>query len=805
MSEETLRLEIPLLVPGLRDPQDGCMERLNAALQGRRGIHHAHIEHQEGSPCLCLHYNPDLITIEDVRRTAERAGARIANRYHHEIIPVEGMDCSDCVLVIEHSLGRIPGLLDVKASYTAQSIHVEYDAQQVSRAALEKRLGNLGYPIPPTGARKWYRENRALLFSLAAGVFLLLGWLGERFLGWPYPLSLALYIAAYLSGGWDIAHHAWHALRELRFDTDFLMVAAALGAAALGEWTEGALLIVLFSLGHALEERALERARHAMRALADLSPKIALVRRGAAEIEVPVDEVRLDDVVIARPGQRLAVDGVVLSGSSAIDQSPITGESMPVDKTAGDTVFAGTINGPGALEIRPTRLARDSTLARVIHLVEEAQASKSPTQQVTERFMAWFVPLVIVACLLLIAIPPLFGVSFRESFLRAMTLLVAASPCALALGAPSAILSGVARAARGGVLLKGGAHLENLGLIQAIAFDKTGTLTQGKPALTDLYAVAGIGDPGYNAAAAIGGPDYNALSDPGHNGHGEAILLSLAAAVENHSSHPLAQAVVTAARQRGLAIPEAAQTSHLNGRGVQAMVHGQIVRAGSPAFIQEIGVSIPDELAQQASTWSKQGKTVIFVGLADQALGALAVADVLRPEAAAVVTALHRLGVRHTVMLTGDNPAAAAHIAAQVGVSAFRASLLPEDKLTALRALVQEYSATAMVGDGINDAPALASATLGIAMGGAGSDVALETADMALMSDDLNALPFAIGLGRAARAIIHQNLAIALGVIALLVMASITGWISIGPAVFFHEGSTVAVVLNSLRLLSYKR
>jgi Cd2+/Zn2+-exporting ATPase len=793
MPEQTLHIDAPLLIPGLHNPQDGCLERLNSALQNRRGIHHAHIEYEAGAPRLCLHYNPDLVSIEDVRQEAERAGTQIANRYHHEAIPVEGMDCSDCILVIEHSLGRMKGLLDVKASYTTQTVQVEYDAQQINRADLEKRLTGLGYPIPPAGARQWYLENRGLLFSLAAALFLLLGWLGEHWLGLPYPLSVAPYLAAFLVGGWDIAHHAWHSLRELRFDTDLLMIVAALGAATLGEWAEGALLITLFSLGHALEERSLEKARQAVRALASLTPKTALVRRGQAELEIPGDEVRMDDIVITRPGQRLAVDGIIISGSSTIDQSPITGESLPVDKAPGDTVFAGTINGQGALEIRPTRLARDSTLARIIQLVEKAQASKSPTQQMAERFMAWFVPLVIVFSVLLIIIPPLFGVPFRESFLRAMTLLVAASPCALALGAPSAILSGVARAARNGVLLKGGIHLENLGRLKAIAFDKTGTLTQGKPKLTDIYAIAQDGS-----------LDSNPNAQLSQKPQRENTLLALAAAAESRSTHPLAQAVVTAARERDIAIPEASQASALNGRGFQAVVDKQIVHVGSLAFFHETGIPVPYDLEQQADRWSEQGKTVILISAARQISGALAVADSLRPEAAAAVGALHHMGIRHTVMLTGDNPSAAAHIAHLAGVSAFQASLMPEDKLIAVRTLTQKYGFAAMVGDGVNDAPALASATLGIAMGSAGSDAALEASDMALMSDDLNKLPFAIGLGQATRATIRQNLVIALGVIAMLMLASLTGWISIGWAIIFHEGSTVAVVLNSLRLLTFE-
>jgi Cd2+/Zn2+-exporting ATPase len=515
-----------------------------------------------------------------------------------------------------------------------------------------------------------------------------------------------------------------------------------------------------------------------VRALADLAPKTALVRREAGEVELPVEQVELNDVVIAPPGVRLPVDGQVLAGQSAVDQSPVTGESMPVDKAPGSQVFAGTINGEGALEIRATRLAKDSTLQRVMRLVEEAQTQKSPTQQLTEKFERVFVPGVLISALLLIALPPLFGVPFRDAFLRSMTLLVAASPCALALGTPSAILAGIAQAARNGVLVKGGAHLENLGRIRAIAFDKTGTITRGKPELTDLEPLDSLG------------------ADQ---------VLALAAAVESRSAHPLAQAIVRAARLRALELPIAGEVSAVTGRGIQACVDGKTVAVGNTRMFVENGVSLPADILPRVAALESQGKTVMLVQVEQRLVGLLGVADVLRPEAAQAVARLHALGMAHSVMLTGDNPTVAAHIARQAGLSEIRADLMPEDKLSVVRSLAQEYGAVAMVGDGVNDAPALVNATVGIAMGGAGTDVALETADIALMGDDLSRLPFAVGLGRATRAIILQNLVIALGVIAVLGIASVTGWVGIGIAVIFHEGSTVVVVLNSLRLLRYRQ
>ncbi len=775
--EKTLELEVPLLVPGLEDGRDRCLERLEGALKERKGISRAHVERDQAPPRLCLHYDPAQITVEAVRRMAKRAGTDIANRYHHEVIPVEGMDCSDCALVVEHGISRVDGVLSASLNYAAEILHVEFDTHHTSRRAIERRIRQLGYDVPAGPVRTWFAANRELLFSLLAGALLTIGWAGGQFLAFPFAASLTLYLAAYAFGGYDVSRHALHALRERELDTDVLMVVAALGAAALGDFPEGALLLFLFSLGHALEERALDRARSAIRALADLAPKTALVRRGDQEVEIPVGQVQIGDTVIVRPGVRVSVDGVVESGASAVDQSPVTGESIPVDKSAGDQVFTGSVNGEGALTVRTTRLAKDSTLARVMEMVEQAQAQKSPTQQLTERFVRFFVPAVLVGDLLLIVVPPLFGVPFADSFLRAMTLLVAASPCALALGTPSAILAGVARAARGGVLVKGGAHLENLGRLRAVAFDKTGTVTRGRPELTDVVPLDSMT---------------------------EDELLALAAAVESRSAHPLAQAVVRAAQERGLDLPAVGEANALTGRGIVAEVNGKVARVGNLKLFEEIDVQLPATVQRRAAALEEQGKTTMVVSIDRIAVGLIAVADVLRPEAASAVAALRRAGVGQTVMLTGDNARVAAHIARQVGMTDYRADLMPEGKLNAIGELVDRYGVVAMVGDGVNDAPALANATVGIAMGGAGTDVALETADVALMGDDLSRLPFAVGLGRATRRVIQQNLVVSMGVVVVLMGLAVTGLAGIGVAIVFHEGSTILVALNALRLLGFR-
>ena len=806
--EKTIELEIPLLLPGIDDEKDECIARLEASLQNQRGILRAHLERDKSPIDLCLHYDPNLMTLGEVQRMARRAGVKIINRFHHTSFPIEGMDCSDCCLVLEHSVRRIEGVVSVSVNYAAETMWVEFDSQKVSHLSIEKRIRSLGYQIPLDGLQAHLHENRELLFSLLCGVLLIAGWTGGRFLGFPALLSTALYLAAYLFGGWDVARYAWYAMRERHFDTDLLMVMAATGAAILGDFAEGALLLFLFSLGHALEERLLNRARKAVRSLAELAPRTALVRRDGQERELSVESLLLGDVVIVRPGVRLPVDGVTLAGQSAVNQSSVTGESLPIDKKPGDPVFASTINGEAALEVKVTRLAKDSTLARVMKMVEEAQAQKSPTQQSVERFERIFVPAVLGLTAGVIILPPLFGMPVRESFLRAMTLLVAASPCALALGTPAAILAGVAQAARNGVLVKGGVHLENLGRLKAIAFDKTGTITHGMPEVTDVVVITPPPDPLPRGEGKEPQPDSLPRGERiiEQNGEfSEESVLSLAAGAESRSAHPLSQAVVRAAQRQGVPAAGIDEVESLTGLGMRFVSQGRTFWIGSQKLMDEMGVPLSEQALEKAQALQQAGKTLIWICEGQTALGLLALADTPRSTASPAMKALQSMGLTHTIMLTGDNPRAASAMAAEAGVSEVRADLMPEDKLSAIRQLVQQYGLVAMVGDGVNDAPALANATVGIAMGGAGTDVALETADVALMGDDLSRLPFAVGLGRFTRAVILQNLAVSLGVIVALMATSLTGLVGIGIAVVIHESSTLAVVVNALRLLAYKQ
>jgi Cd2+/Zn2+-exporting ATPase len=508
-------------------------------------------------------------------------------------------------------------------------------------------------------------------------------------------------------------------------------------------------------------------------------PKTARLKQGDQILERPVESLDIGDVALVRPGDRLPVDGSILRGRSAIDQSAITGESVPVNKGQGDEVYAGTVNEENALEVKVSRLAGDNTLSRVMQMVAEAQEQQSPTQQLTQRFTAKFVPAVLILTALVMVVPPLLGLaSWQDSFYRALLLLVAASPCALALGTPSAVLAGIAQAARNGVLIKGGVHLENLGGLKVMAFDKTGTLTEGKFRVTDIVSLNGAE------------PDE---------------LLRIAGSVEQGSNHPLALAVVGSAQEKGLRLSPADGLENIPGRGVKSELSGKPVLIGSLRLFREAdGHSLDDEVIETVESLEKDGKSTMIVSHGGQFLGVLALADTPRPGVRETLQSLLDLGIEKLVMLTGDHEDVAQQIGQKVGVTDVRADLLPENKLAAVKQLQGECGDMAMTGDGVNDAPALATATVGIAMGGAGTAVALETADVALMADDLGKLPFAVGLSHASRAIVRQNLAIALGVIGLLILSSVLGIVQLSGAVILHEGSTILVVLNALRLLRYE-
>lgn len=814
--EQTLQFNLELILPEM-DVGDDCIHLLTERLKFQRGIQEAHIIEEQGQGTLCLHFDPNLISIAQVRRIANESGAVISERYRHEQIAFHDLKTADAAETLQDSLTKTKGILHANVNYAEGLIFLAYDNEIIKRPALEQAFKRFGVHIinapsrPQTKAQKedhehaeghqhdethehehghdhgsapsflphWMQERWTLLLVGLAGLFFLIGWLGETFFGLSESVSLIFFVLAYLAGSYDIATHALPALLKGKFDTDVLMLAAAAGAAILGEWAEGAFLLFLFALGHAGEHYALDRARSAVNALGELMPRTAHVRRGDEIVEEPVEALQIDDIVVVRPGDRIPVDGVLSDGSTAVDQSPITGESVPVNKSKGDEVFAGTINQDNAVDVRVTKLAADNTLSRVMQMVAEAQSQQSPTQQLTQRFTSWFVPVVLIGTFLFVIIPPLLNLSsFQDSFYRGMLLLVAASPCALAIGTPAAVLSGIAQAARNGVLIKGGVHLENLGDLQIIAFDKTGTITRGEFVVTDVVSLGGIS---------------------------REEVLQIAAAVEQQSNHPLALAIVRAANERDLKLPQANGLENIAGKGVRSQIDNQRILLGSLRLYGQSDTPQPaNDLVQTVGELERNGKTTVVINRSDTFIGVIALADVPRDTAKSVMQRLKDIGIKQLVMLTGDNDNVAKDIANQVGLTDVRAELLPEDKLEAIKTLEKQYGSIAMIGDGVNDAPALATATVGIAMGGAGTAVALETADVALMGDDLSKLPFAVGLSRASKRIIKQNLIISLGVIGLLIVSSVIGIVQLSGAVILHEGSTIIVVLNAIRLLRYK-
>ncbi|MBY0493828.1 MAG: cadmium-translocating P-type ATPase [Cyanobacteria bacterium] len=793
MATRKLRLDLEVLLPDASDGADACVKRLEELLEREPGISDAHVlmPPKVAAPTLCLHYDAGVLSLERLNGRARAAGAQLTERYGHATLPIRVVGAEDIAGRIEQAVRRIQGVLDAAVSLPAQRVRVEFDKSVTSLDAITSAIDAIGLaevdstaagqpagttPEPP---RSWYSRNQELAWSLASGTLLFAGFAGEKWFGLPSTPAIALYAAAYAFGGYDLARHALASVRKgaFRFDIDLLMLVAATGAGLLGEWAEGAFLLFLFALAHALEHYALDRARNAIRALGELAPRRARVKRqDGREEDVPVEQVAVGAIVIVRPAERIPVDGSVSAGQSAVNQAPITGESVPVEKAVGAEVFAGTVNGDGTLEIATTRAAGDRTLDRIITLVAEAQTQKAPTQQFVERFERVFVPIVLVADALLIIVPPLLGVwTWSVSFYRGMALLVAATPCALAIGTPAAILASIAQAARRGVLIKGGAHLENLGATRALALDKTGTLTIGRPEVIEVT------------------PLDTPLDE----------VVRITAAVERKSQHPLADAIVRHAESLGGALPEAGDLQSLTARGVRSIVSGKPVEIGGLRLWEELGIDIPEPVRAAVGVQQSAGRSTVVVRHGDKFIGVYGIADRPREGVKQILEQLRALGVSPIIMLSGDNTFVAEAVGKDVGIDAVRANLLPEDKVTVIRELTGKYGRVGMVGDGVNDAPALANATVGIAMGAAGTAAALEAADVALMADDLGQLPFAIGLARQTRRIIRQNLVASMSVIALLVIATTTGIAGMGFAVVVHEGSTLLVVGNALRLLGY--
>ena len=700
-----------------------------------------------------------------------------------EELRLEGFHCADCAVTIEKTVAKLGGVHEVEAQFTTGKVKVIYDPTKVADTDLVRSVEKIGYKVERDVHRDLERkrlwQERAFQLTMLSGLFVALG-LYLHFLtpnptvvailGRDFQVSVFPFLAAVLLGGYSFVREAWASIVSLRLNMDALMSIAVVGAIIIGEYVEAASLAFLYSLAEMLESYAVERARNSLRALMKLAPVEARVKTATGEVTRPVEQVQVGDVIAVRPGESVPVDGVVVTGASSVDQSPITGESVPVAKSPGDKAFAGSINLEGYLELRVTETSQTSMLARIIHLVEEAEAQKAPSQRFVEKFARVYTPTVVVAAVLVAALPPLFlDASFHDWFLKALTLLVIACPCALVISTPVSVVSALTSASRNGILIKGGVYLEEMAQIKAVALDKTGTLTRGVLKVTDVVPLNGLT------------PEQ---------------VLRVAASLEQRSEHPIARAIVEAADGQALADVEAFQA--LPGKGIWGKLEGTRHYVGRPELFKQ---KLPEE---QLAALQSQGKTTMLVGTETTILGIIALQDEIRPEATQAVRALRARGIE-VVMMTGDNEATARAIAARLGIDHFHAGLLPEQKHEEIRKLTQQYGKVAMVGDGINDAPALAAATVGIAMGVAGTDTALETADIALMSDDLTKLPYLLKLSQRARRVIKQNIGASIIIKFSLALGVFPGLVSLVVAVLVGDmGASLGVTSNALRLARIK-
>ncbi|GAB7388360.1 heavy metal translocating P-type ATPase [Bacillaceae bacterium] len=695
-----------------------------------------------------------------------------------QVVRLRGLTCADCAARFERMIRNVPGVTDARVNFVAAKLTIE--GRTLSKEEIESIGAFEGIKVLDAGedetaeGRKgnFGTDNRRAAVSGISLVSLVLAFV-SRWLHAPELLTNGLFLTTIVLGGWENFKKGIPNLFRLRFTMNTLMTIAVFGALAIGYWEEAAVVAFLFGVSEALEVYTAERARRSIRELMDIAPKTATVRRNGEERVLPVEEIEIGDIMLVKPGEKIAMDGEVVKGSTTVNEAPVTGESLPAEKKAGDEVFAGTLNQAGAIEVKVTKRVQDTTIAKIIALVEEAQEQRAPSQAFVDRFAKYYTPAVVVLAVLIALVPPLFlGASWQPSIYNALALLIVACPCALVVSTPVAILSAIGNAARNGVLIKGGIHLENAGSLKAVAFDKTGTLTQGEPVVTDIIPLNG----------------------------GEEEALGKAAAIERFSEHPVAKAIVSHVKKRGMQTPEAENFQVVTGKGAFGTIDGVTYLIGSPRFFAERGVSLA-ELDAEIARLQNEGKTAMIFGTEKRALAIIAVADELRETSRRAIAQLKRIGIAKTVLLTGDNEATARAIAAKAGIDDYRAELLPEDKVAVLDELLAKYERIAMVGDGVNDAPALAKATTGIAMGGAGTDTALETADIVLMADDLAKLPYTIRLGRAALRVIKQNIAFSIAIKMFATFLVFPGWLTLWLAILSDMGATILVTLNGIRLL----
>lgn len=694
---------------------------------------------------------------------------------------IEGLSCTNCAGKFEKNVKQLPGVTSATVNFGASKISVEGQTtiEELEEAGAFENLiirDDQENDEQVRSKESFIKRNIALIISLG---FILVAVISQLSLGEDHLLTKALYILAIIIGGFDLFKEGFSDLIKLDFSMESLMTIAIIGAAFIGEWAEGSIVVILFAISEALERFSMDKARQSIRSLMDIAPKEALIRRNNVEQLVSVDKIDIDDIMIIKPGQKIAMDGRVINGHSSVNQAAITGESVPVEKQLDDEVFAGTLNEEGVLEVKVTKKVTDTTIAKIIHLVEEAQGERAPAQAFVDKFAKYYTPFIIIMALLIVVVPPLFfGGDWNKWLYQGLSILVVGCPCSLVISTPVSIVSAIGNAAKNGVLVKGGVYLEEIGHLRAIAFDKTGTLTKGKPVVTDFIATSSETDINY---------------------------LSIISSLESLSQHPLASAILNEADKTNVDYKsiQIEDFQSITGKGLTGIHQNIRYYIGSPklfsaSVIEETAVKV------QYRQFQEQGKTAMYFGTDEQILGVIAVADEVRDSSAAVISELHKLSIEHTIMLTGDNTKTAESIGKQLGVTEIKGDLMPQEKLDSIKALRTTYNKVAMVGDGINDAPALAASTVGIAMGGAGTDTALETADVALMGDDLQKLPFIVRLSRQTLKVIKQNITFSLGIKLLALLLVIPGWLTLWIAIVADMGATLLVTLNGLRLMKVK-
>ncbi|MFD9628511.1 heavy metal translocating P-type ATPase [Peribacillus muralis] len=696
---------------------------------------------------------------------------------------IQGLSCTNCAAKFENNVRNLEGVEDAKINFGASKISVQGSAtiEEIERAGAFDNLRIRGEQEQVSLKEPFWKQKENIKVVLSA-ILLLISWVLDNRYGEGSMMPVIGYAAAIIIGGYSLFINGLKNLFGLRFDMHTLMTVAIIGAAVLGEWGEGATVVILFAISEALEKYSMDKARNSIESLMNIAPKEALILRGQHEMMVAVDEIEVGDTMIVKPGQKLAMDGRIMKGASTLNQAAITGEAEPVYKTVDGEVFAGTLNGEGLLEVEVTKRVEDTTIAKIIHLVEEAQAEKAPSQAFVDKFAKIYTPAIMLIALGLAVLPPLVvNGDWAEWIYRGLAVLVVGCPCALVISTPIAIVTAIGNAAKNGVLIKGGIHLEEAGAINAVAFDKTGTLTKGVPVVTNFKLLA--------------------------EGFTPQDVLGIAAALESRTQHPLATAILQKAEEQGAGYRSLIVDDFMaiTGKGIKGNINQETYYIGKPHLLEEVaGLVYPDEVLEQISSFQHEGKTVMVIGDHMKLLALIAVADEIRESSKEAIRKLHALGIEKTIMLTGDNSGTAKAIGAAAGVDQIEAELLPEDKLTIIKQWKQKYGRVAMVGDGVNDAPALAASTVGIAMGGAGTDTALETADIALMGDDLSRLPYTIRLSRKTLKIIKQNITFSLVIKILALLLIAPGWLTLWMAVFADMGATLLVTLNSLRLLRIK-